>query len=106
MLQIRKRLVGRAIIDDDQFNCMPGSVATDALNAALQIFAAIMCQQIDRKLKLIRGTRMVRSVSGTGKYSKLFFHAPGQDERAPCCISDGKTLQLEIFTHAVSLLIA
>ena len=53
LLQVGESLVGRAIVDDHQFNVTAVAVTTDARYAAFQVVPAVVCQQVHRELKEI-----------------------------------------------------
>src|SRR5713226_3964289 len=85
---------------------MMAGITTDALNTAFQIVTTIMRQQIERKLKLIRSTSMIRRISRTGEHCKLLFWTPGQYQRSLRSISDGKSFNFEFFANTIRLIIA
>src|SRR5581483_6392363 len=105
MLEIGQGVIGRAIIDDDEFDVAAIGMTTNALDAALQVLTAIMGQQVDRKLKTIRCGQIVGGIAGAGQYGKLFFWTTRQNQRAIGSIADSITGLADLCADVIGLCI-
>ena len=89
LLEVGHGVVGRAIVDDHDLQAAPGTLADDALDAALEIHATIARQQVDRELVQIRLATQIRHIGRLRYLGELLLKRAALDQRPVARIVDG-----------------
>src|SRR5205814_9053189 len=87
LLKIGQCIIGRAIINDYQFDVMRSAMPANTLDTTLEVFPAIVCQEVHRKLKEISRRRVIGDIDGTGNDGELLFWPPRQHQGTTRSIS-------------------